>query len=315
MDNIGIRIDPEFQEQIPPLTEEEYSQLLENILADGEVYEPITIWNGTIVDGHNRWRIISAHPQLKYHLREIEFPDKWAAFDWMIKKQLGRRNLTGEQRMLLIGRMYEGRKKSVGEHKGNQHSNLEFGQNDQIPNSANSTAKQMASELGIGEKTVRRAEKYAKGIDAIRSVSDKAAETILKGNSGIKRSEVIDFPDLKPKEQEKIAAAIAKGKKDDTPKMQPVSKLPHKHISADAEIDRINAEARDLERTREYSLDDMLEEMQAISNSHTSQLRRVLKIRNSLMATSDAREVILAFLCDSINALEQLKVLVKPTTE
>ena len=315
MDNIGVRIDPEFQDQIPPLTEEEYSQLLENILADGEVYEPITIWNGTIVDGHNRWRIISAHPHLKYHLREIDFPDKWAAFDWMIKKQLGRRNLTGEQRMLLIGRMYEGRKKSVGEHKGNQHSNLEFGQNDQIPNSANSTAKQMASELGIGEKTVRRAEKYAKGIDAIRSVSDKAAETILKGNSGIKRSEVIDFPDLKPIEQEKIADAIVKGKKDDTPKMQLGPKMSHKRISADAEIDRINAEARDLERTREYSLDDMLEEMQAISNSHTSQLRRVLKIRNSLLASSDARDVILAFLCDSINALEQLKDLVKPTTE
>lgn len=33
-------VNPEFRDKIPPLTLEEYEQLRENILEDGEVYEP-----------------------------------------------------------------------------------------------------------------------------------------------------------------------------------------------------------------------------------------------------------------------------------
>lgn len=44
----NLRIDPEFRDKIPPLTDAEFEQLQENILNDGEVYEPIAVWNGTI---------------------------------------------------------------------------------------------------------------------------------------------------------------------------------------------------------------------------------------------------------------------------
>ena len=33
---INLKIDPEFQNQIPPLTDDEYKQLEENILKEGE---------------------------------------------------------------------------------------------------------------------------------------------------------------------------------------------------------------------------------------------------------------------------------------
>ena len=65
-----LKIDPEFQNKIPPLTEDEYRQLEENILEAGKVFEPITVWNGTIVDGHNRYRIIMEHPFLEWSVRE-----------------------------------------------------------------------------------------------------------------------------------------------------------------------------------------------------------------------------------------------------
>ena len=51
-----LKIDPEFRDKIPPLTEAEFKQLEENIVADGEVREPIVAWNGTIIDGHTRCR-------------------------------------------------------------------------------------------------------------------------------------------------------------------------------------------------------------------------------------------------------------------
>ena len=69
-----LRIDPEFESKIPPLTEEEYQLLEENILQDGVVLNPLIVWNGCIVDGHNRFRIIQAHPEIKYTVFLIAMP-------------------------------------------------------------------------------------------------------------------------------------------------------------------------------------------------------------------------------------------------
>ena len=49
-----LKIDPEFEKVIPPLTKDEYHQLEENILDDGRIMMPIAVWGDIIVDGHNR---------------------------------------------------------------------------------------------------------------------------------------------------------------------------------------------------------------------------------------------------------------------
>ena len=97
---VKLKIDPEFRDKIPALTEAEFEQLRENILSDGEVYEPIVTWNDTIVDGHNRWRIICENWEKlkdKFRTKPMDFSDKWEAFEWMYKKQLeGRTPRTDE---------------------------------------------------------------------------------------------------------------------------------------------------------------------------------------------------------------------------
>ncbi len=65
-DTMELRTDPEFESKIPPLTDEEFQQLETNILADGVVISPIIVWNGVIVDGHNRYRIVSRHPEIPF---------------------------------------------------------------------------------------------------------------------------------------------------------------------------------------------------------------------------------------------------------
>lgn len=117
----ALRIDPEFESKIPPLTEEEYQLLEENILQDGVVLNPLIVWNGCIVDGHNRFRIIQAHPEIKYTVFEKEFPDRYAAIAWICCNQLGRRNLTPQQKKYLIGQRYEAEKQTASFH-GNQHT-------------------------------------------------------------------------------------------------------------------------------------------------------------------------------------------------
>ena len=59
---INLKIDPEFQSQIPPLTDDEFKQLEENILKEGKLLSPLIVWNNTLVDGHNRYAILQKHP-------------------------------------------------------------------------------------------------------------------------------------------------------------------------------------------------------------------------------------------------------------
>lgn len=90
---------------IPPLTAKEYEELEISILEEG-CREPISTWNGLIIDGHNRHDICMKH-KIEFKIEEREFKNKNAALDWMITKQIGRRNLTPQQRIDLVKKRYE----------------------------------------------------------------------------------------------------------------------------------------------------------------------------------------------------------------
>ena len=98
-----LHIDPEFKAQIPPLTQDERKQLEENILAEGELLAPILVWNGTIVDGHNRYEILQSHPEIPCSVRDLELETRDEVLAWICKHQLGRRNLTPEQKKVSGG--------------------------------------------------------------------------------------------------------------------------------------------------------------------------------------------------------------------
>ena len=87
-------IDPEFRDKIPPLTEDEFSLLEENILSDGAVFSPLVVWDDIILDGHNCYEIIQKRPELTYAVHTMPFANRYEAISWMCKHQLGRRNLT-----------------------------------------------------------------------------------------------------------------------------------------------------------------------------------------------------------------------------
>lgn len=53
-----LKIDPEFQSKIPPLQFEEEQQLEQNIIAEGRLLNPISTWNGYILDGNTRYHIL-----------------------------------------------------------------------------------------------------------------------------------------------------------------------------------------------------------------------------------------------------------------
>lgn len=263
---MNLKVEKEFQEKIPPLTEAEFAQLKENILSDGEVYEPIAVWNGVIVDGHNRWKIILEHPEIPYRVKEMQFADKWAAFDWMYKKQLGRRNLTDEQRTMILGKMYEARKQTQG---------------GQIPGSAQNghtmrTADSIAQELGVGKETVKRAGKFAQGVDALKAVSPEAAEKVLQGEANVTKAMIQDLPSKGEKEIKAVAKAIESG-----------ANLKAAHFPSGKKHEKIDAPAptisEDVNAVVEYGLDDLLEELDALNADFLRKWGRVLQIHAQLV--------------------------------
>ena len=76
---INLKIDPEFQSQIPPLTDDEFKQLEENILKEGKLLSPLIVWNNTLVDGHNRYAILQKHPEIYFSTMPLPFESREAA--------------------------------------------------------------------------------------------------------------------------------------------------------------------------------------------------------------------------------------------
>ena len=198
-----LTIDPEFEGKIPSLREEELKQLEENILADGVVINPLIVWDGVIVDGHNRYRILQKHPEIQFTTYEKQFPDRYAAIAWICKNQLGRRNLTQEQYKYLIGERYEAEKRTEAFY-GNRFTLAD--KSSRIQNesgySGERTREKIARENNISVSYVQRAGKFAKGVDAAEEAVPGIKQEILTGS-------------IKP--TEKAVAAIAKAPPEERP--------------------------------------------------------------------------------------------------
>ena len=181
---MDLMIDQEFADKIPPLTKEEFEQLEANILADGVVINPLIVWNGVIVDGHNRYRILQMHPEIPYQIHEKEFTDRYEVIAWICKNQLGRRNLTPAQRKYLIGKQYEAEKASHGGDRDTERNcSGKFtasGQNDHL-RSQDKASERIAREIGNSERYVRRAEEFARGLDAAEEVSPGIKQEVFSG--------------------------------------------------------------------------------------------------------------------------------------
>ncbi|MGY6225871.1 hypothetical protein ACW73S_14055 [Faecalibacterium duncaniae] len=153
---INLKIDPEFQSQIPPLTDDEFKQLEENILKEGKLLSPLIVWNNILVDGHNRYEIVQEHPEISFSTMPLPFESREEVLAWICKNQLGRRNLTPEQKKFLIGKQYSVEHRKPGGNGNNQYTvtteepvQEELCQNDTIPPTAteNSVRKQIVHEI------------------------------------------------------------------------------------------------------------------------------------------------------------------------
>lgn len=299
---VELRIDPELEQMIFPLTKEEFEQLEENIVNDGEVYEPIIVWNGVIVDGHNRWKIIQKHPEIPFQTKSMEFKSKDEAVDWALAKQLGRRNLTDEQKTELIGKKYAIRKRMAIRNEKGQFS--PSAQNEHTDKDGNRTAAVMARELGVGRETVKRAEKFANGIGELRKDNPEVATKILNGGSGVSKKDVMQYPDLSDEEKKEFVDNVINPK----PKSRKTISAEEMKLRKQIEEDAIKA--RDKSVSVEFTIEMLIESIQISGKEYVNILKNSL-VENSVLLVDENRKLISDEITSIVIQIEKIKELVK----
>lgn len=168
-------IDLEFHALIPPLSPEEFTQLETNILKDG-CRDALVLWKGfsILVDGHNRFAICEKHG-LPYKTKELDFDTRESVCDWIDANQLGRRNLTPDQRKVLLGRRFNRRKGSPGGDRKSKYRTCIL----------MDTATELSKEYGVSRGTVINAGKAAEFVEQLAKVAPAEAQAVRDGTKRI----------------------------------------------------------------------------------------------------------------------------------
>jgi hypothetical protein len=201
-----IRIDPEFEGLIPPLSRGELAELHRSLDAEG-CRDALVVWKGEglLVDGHNRIRYCreKGYP---FAVVEKEFADREAVKAYIVLEQLGRRNLSPAAESYLRGKRYNAEKQSHGGDRKGKGSSAH--------GAHLKTGAALGSEFGVDPATIRRDGKFAEAVDAIVShCGSEARNLILSRDSGLTRGGVRRLARLAPEGQRKFLEELrAKGK-------------------------------------------------------------------------------------------------------
>jgi hypothetical protein len=188
----GVRIDPEIEGLIPPLSATELADLHRSIDAEGGCRDALVVWkgHGVLVDGHNRIR----HCREKgypFPVVEREFADRDAVKVYVLEAQLGRRNLSPAAESYLRGKRYQEAKRQGA------RTDRTSGQSDQ-----KSAAERLGEEFAVGEKTIRRDARFAEAVDDIvGNCGAEARNLLLARETAMTRGGVLRLAKLEPDEQ------------------------------------------------------------------------------------------------------------------
>lgn len=170
---LELRVDEDFRNLLPELSDDEYQGLEDDIRKQG-VLSPIITWHGYIADGHNRFSICKALGVEEIETKELQKDSKSDVMAWIIKHQFARRNLTKSQTVKAwekVRLQYAEEAKERQKEGRNQYSpvvNLPEG-------STGRTSEKIAEQIGVSEKHYR---------DMVKVVNEGTPEQIKRMDKG-----------------------------------------------------------------------------------------------------------------------------------
>ena len=304
---IKLKIDKEFKTLIPPLSPKEYEQLEANIIADG-CREPIVIWNGYIIDGHNRYEICKKH-HIGYKVKEMSFESRDEAVVWICTNQLGRRNIAEETRKYLIGIQYE-TEKVINKKKNamgrNQYSSGASQDTTEHPlNTGVRTAQRIADENHISSGTVQKYGIYAKSLDIIEEKCPDLVSKILSGKYKISHESVCELAKKTSDELKKISRKMSRNQ------MPYIKYCNSRSVikNSEAEVSMPNSSTASIGSIKKIPVYDPDSEITRLTLTIPSWISSIQKTRSSIKineASESAKDKLMQSLLDLENEEDKL---------
>jgi len=176
-----IIIDEEFKSILPALDKKTYALLAESLLQNGCMH-PLVLWDGVLIDGHNRYDICMKHG-IPFTTVSMEFESRDAVLIWIIGNQISRRNLNPIQLSYYRGQHYISDKRIHGDSDRFSKDDP-YAQNGHM---GESTATRLAKHYKVSRNTIRRDAKTAEAINVLGKASPAAKKDILSGDVSITR--------------------------------------------------------------------------------------------------------------------------------
>lgn len=205
-----IIIDKEFEQLIPPLTEEEYKGLEASILAEG-CRDPLVTWHvigEILIDGHNRYKICTKH-NIPFTTVSKDFASRDEVLLWIMRNQLSRRNLSDIQRVELVRRCEDAVKSQA---KKRQISGLvhqedtvveNLLQRDETEHTGKKSRDELGAMAGVSGKT------YEHATDVLDNASASVVNAVR--NKELSINSAYEVTKMPQEEQAEITERIEQG--------------------------------------------------------------------------------------------------------
>jgi cupin superfamily acireductone dioxygenase involved in methionine salvage len=300
---VSLKIDPEFRDKVPAMSDDEFEGLKRDILRDGYVRDPLVVWDeeNTILDGHHRWRVICENWETLEHRFTIDrksFADRWECIAWICSNQLHKRNVSEIQRMKLLQEEHDARKKTQGTNNQYvQAKKSENGETHQFRSNnpkANQIRAELANEHDITESEVRTAVEVGRGIDRAASVDPDFKREVLSGAVKARKGDLAKIRKLDTEKE--ISEAIESIR-------NPQAKSKREHTKEDREVRnqvKVAIESLyDTENCPEYTADDLAEDIRMNAEQFVQIVRNILTERSTVL-TEESRPMIARVITDSL---------------
>jgi len=195
-----LHVSQRLKSVLPPLDKAARKKLEANIVADGEVLDPVLYWNdgkrNVVIDGINRWEIIRRLKITKYQTKEVTSIGTTykEAAEWVHDHYDGQRHTTREA----LGKWYNEWKAKWGGTRQSKSTNDDL-----------KTAEKIGKKAGVSARTVERA---GARVEALSKCTKPVQRGIESGKIKATDAEVKTLSQLSPIHQDNIARDIRGGK-------------------------------------------------------------------------------------------------------
>jgi len=203
-----FKVSREFQQLVPALTDEQFGQLKDNIIEDGEFTDKWHVWRDEsgqlwLLDAHHRYRIYKtlSLKNLKGvtppEIVEKKFPSKSHAKKWIIDHAMGTRHLTSAQQSVMRAMRLAIVQREITASGGSKSEAVE----------------QTSEETGVSERQVYRDEQYLADLESLKpTCGEDIVKDVLDGKLKISKTQIREIAEL-PEDKQKETLLEASQKK------------------------------------------------------------------------------------------------------